>query len=160
MARVSTYLNFPRSTEEAFLFYKSIFGGEFTGGIQHFSEVPPQDGMPALKEADKNLVMHLVWATLLRTFLHFSRSSLSCFIRLFNFLESGSVRWQASRAFCFAMNRKRNRSFWKFFVWFVAASVLGSFEGGLENSGCVWPRARPRCLGFGDLLLVGLFGFS
>jgi len=26
MARVSTYLNFPRSTEEAFLFYKSVFG--------------------------------------------------------------------------------------------------------------------------------------
>ena len=26
MARVSTYLNFPRSTEAAFLFYKSVFG--------------------------------------------------------------------------------------------------------------------------------------
>ena len=25
MARVTTYLNFPRNTEEAFLFYKSIF---------------------------------------------------------------------------------------------------------------------------------------
>ena len=30
MARVSTYLNFPRSTEEAFSFYKSVFGAEFT----------------------------------------------------------------------------------------------------------------------------------
>ena len=29
MARVSTYLNFPRSTEEAFVFYKSVFGTEF-----------------------------------------------------------------------------------------------------------------------------------
>jgi predicted 3-demethylubiquinone-9 3-methyltransferase (glyoxalase superfamily) len=28
MARTSTYLNFPRQTEEAFLFYKSVFGGE------------------------------------------------------------------------------------------------------------------------------------
>ncbi len=27
MARVSTYLNFSRSTEKAFLFYKSVFGG-------------------------------------------------------------------------------------------------------------------------------------
>lgn len=30
MARVSTYLNFPRSTEQAFLFYRSVFGGDFT----------------------------------------------------------------------------------------------------------------------------------
>ena len=29
MAKVSTYLNFPRQTEEAFNFYKSVFGGEF-----------------------------------------------------------------------------------------------------------------------------------
>ena len=44
MARVSTYLNFARQTEEAFNFYKSVFGGEFEGGIHRFSEVPPQEG--------------------------------------------------------------------------------------------------------------------
>ena len=60
MARVSTYLNFPRETEEAFNFYKSIFGGEFVGGINRMSAVPPQEGMPPLAEADKNLVMHIV----------------------------------------------------------------------------------------------------
>lgn len=59
MARVSTYLNFPRETEEAFNFYKSIFGGEFMDGIHRFSEVPPQDGQPAMAEADKKLVMHV-----------------------------------------------------------------------------------------------------
>ena len=59
MARVSTYLNFPRTTEEAFTFYKSIFGGEFQGGINRFSEVPPQEGQPPLSEEDKNLVMHV-----------------------------------------------------------------------------------------------------
>jgi PhnB protein len=32
MARVSTYLNFPRNTEKVFNFYKSVFGGEFSGG--------------------------------------------------------------------------------------------------------------------------------
>ncbi len=32
MARTSTYLNFQRNTEEVFDFYKSIFGGEFSGG--------------------------------------------------------------------------------------------------------------------------------
>jgi PhnB protein len=59
MARVSTYLNFPRSTEEAFNFYKSVFGGEFVGGIHRMSEVPPQEGQTPLAEADKNLIMHI-----------------------------------------------------------------------------------------------------
>ncbi len=59
MARVSTYLNFSRSTEEAFTFYKSVFGGEFEGGIHRMSEVPPQPGAPVLAEEDKNLVMHV-----------------------------------------------------------------------------------------------------
>lgn len=59
MARVSTYLNFPRNTEEAFNFYKSVFGGEFDGEIARFSSVPPQEGQPPIAEADKNLVMHV-----------------------------------------------------------------------------------------------------
>ncbi len=59
MARVSTYLNFPRSTEEAFNFYQSVFGGEFVGGIQRFSEVPEQEGTPKMAEEDKNLIMHI-----------------------------------------------------------------------------------------------------
>jgi len=60
MARVSTYLNFPRHTEEAFNFYKSIFGGEFSGdGISRFGDIPPSEDMPPLAEADKNLVMHI-----------------------------------------------------------------------------------------------------
>ena len=60
MARVSTYLNFPRHTEEAFIFYKSIFGGEFAGnGISRFGDIPPSDGMPPIAEADKNLIMHI-----------------------------------------------------------------------------------------------------
>ena len=40
MAAVSTYLNFPGNTEEAFLFYRSVFGGEFEGGIRRMGEVP------------------------------------------------------------------------------------------------------------------------
>ena len=60
MSKVSTYLNFKRNTEEAFNFYKSVFGGDFTGGINRFSDIPPMEGMPAIAEADKNLVMHIV----------------------------------------------------------------------------------------------------
>lgn len=59
MARVSTYLNFPRTTEEAFNFYKSVFGTEFEGGIARMGDVLPQEGQPALADADKNLVMHV-----------------------------------------------------------------------------------------------------
>jgi PhnB protein len=59
MARVNTYLNFPRNTEEAFNFYKSVFGGNFNGHIVRFHEVPPQEGMPPIAEQDKNLVMHI-----------------------------------------------------------------------------------------------------
>ncbi len=33
MARVSTYLNFKRNTEEAFTFYRTVFGGNFEGKI-------------------------------------------------------------------------------------------------------------------------------
>ena len=60
MARVSTYLNFPRNTEEAFKFYQSVFGGEFArGGIARFRDIPPSDDAPPIAEADKDLVMHI-----------------------------------------------------------------------------------------------------
>jgi PhnB protein len=59
MARVSTYLNFSRNTEEAFNFYKSVFGTEFEGAIDRMGDVPPQEGQPELSEDDKNLVMNV-----------------------------------------------------------------------------------------------------
>lgn len=59
MSRVSTYLNFPRQTEEAFNFYKSVFGGEFSSEINRMGSVPVQPGTPAMKDEDKNLVMHV-----------------------------------------------------------------------------------------------------
>ena len=60
MARVCTYLNFGNNTEEAFNFYKSVFGGEFSGnGISRFKDIPPSEDTPLLSEADKNLVMHV-----------------------------------------------------------------------------------------------------
>ena len=64
MARVSTYLNFPRNTEEAFNFYKSVFGTEFSCEIAPFGDIPPQDGIPPLPENDKDLIMHIELPTL------------------------------------------------------------------------------------------------
>ncbi len=50
MAQVGTYLNFNRETEEAFNFYKSVFGGEFTSPISRFGDIPPSAEMPPLAE--------------------------------------------------------------------------------------------------------------
>jgi PhnB protein len=60
MASVSTYLNFVRNTEEAFNFYKSVFGGEFIGNrIARFGDIPASPDHPPMKEEDKSLVMHI-----------------------------------------------------------------------------------------------------
>jgi len=59
MARVSTYLNFSRTTEPAFVFYRSVFGGDFSTPIHRFSEVPTAPNQPPFADADKNLVMHV-----------------------------------------------------------------------------------------------------
>lgn len=59
MASVSTYLNFNGTTEQAFLFYRAVFGGSFNGPIHRMGEAPAMPGQPALSGADKNLVMHV-----------------------------------------------------------------------------------------------------
>lgn len=59
MAQVSTYLNFPNQTEEAFNFYKSVFKTEFAGhGIMRFGDVP-QDPQRPLTPEQKKLVMNI-----------------------------------------------------------------------------------------------------
>lgn len=60
MARVTTYLNFPGTTEQAFNFYKSVFGTEFSGkGIQRFGDVPQEAGHPTVAENVKKMVLHV-----------------------------------------------------------------------------------------------------
>lgn len=59
MSSVSLYLNFPRCTEEAFLFYQEVFGGEFEGGIARMGDAPVEEGQPPVADEDKNLVMHI-----------------------------------------------------------------------------------------------------
>jgi PhnB protein len=60
MARTSTYLNFNGNTEEAFQFYSRAFGTEFVGKIDRMGDIPPQPGVPPLKEHERNLVMHVM----------------------------------------------------------------------------------------------------
>lgn len=59
-ARVCTYLNFPGNTEEAFLFYKSVFKSEFSGkGLQRFGEIPQGEGNPPIADSIKNMILHV-----------------------------------------------------------------------------------------------------
>jgi PhnB protein len=59
MAQTSTYLNFMGNTEQAFLFYKSVFKSDFTAPIARMGSVPAAPDMPPLSEAEKNMVMHV-----------------------------------------------------------------------------------------------------
>ena len=59
MSRVSTYLNFMGTTEEAFGFYRSVFGTEFAGPVTRMGDMPAAPGGPQLSDADKALVAHV-----------------------------------------------------------------------------------------------------
>ncbi len=58
MTRLNSYLNFQGNTEEAFNFYKSVFGGEFTG-IMRFKDVEDLPGKEHLSEKDLNGIMNV-----------------------------------------------------------------------------------------------------
>lgn len=53
--KVNPYLNFDGNAEEAFLFYKSVFGGEFISHMK-MSDAPDTDKLP---ENEKNRTMHI-----------------------------------------------------------------------------------------------------
>ena len=56
MTKLNAYLNFAGNTEEAFNFYRSIFGGEFRT-VTRFKDMP----MPgaAIAKKDENKIMHI-----------------------------------------------------------------------------------------------------
>lgn len=56
MPKVNVYLNFAGNTEEAFNFYKSVFGGEFSSVIR-FKDMP-MEGV-AIPQEDQNGLMHI-----------------------------------------------------------------------------------------------------
>jgi PhnB protein len=59
MARVSTYLNFMGNTEQAFEFYRSVFGTAYLSPIQRMRDVPADPNGPTLTDAEKEMVMHV-----------------------------------------------------------------------------------------------------
>ena len=58
MTSVNIYLTFDGNCREAFEFYKSVFGGEFSS-VSTFGEMPPQKDAKPLPDAEKNRIMHI-----------------------------------------------------------------------------------------------------
>ncbi len=61
MTSVSPYLGFDGNCEEAFEFYRSVFGGEFDG-VSRYSEMPPDAATSpdaANSPADGDKIMHI-----------------------------------------------------------------------------------------------------
>ncbi len=56
MTKLNPYLNFAGNTEEAFGFYKSVFGGDFTS-IVRFKDMPMEGAK--IPKADESKVMHI-----------------------------------------------------------------------------------------------------
>lgn len=57
MAQINPYLTFNGNCEEAFVFYKSVFGGEFPY-IGKFKDMPPTDGQK-IPESQLEKIMHV-----------------------------------------------------------------------------------------------------
>jgi PhnB protein len=57
-AKAHTYLNFNGNTEEAFNFYKSVFGGEFLSLVR-FKDAGEMGGAEKLSAADQEKLMHV-----------------------------------------------------------------------------------------------------
>jgi PhnB protein len=58
MLKTNLYLNFAGNTEQAFLFYQSVFGGQFSA-LQRFSEVPGLPGSDTMSQDDLHKIMHI-----------------------------------------------------------------------------------------------------
>jgi len=59
MSSVSTFVNFPGTTEEAFGFYGKVFGTQIEGAITRIGDLPGPPGAPEVSEKEKNMVAHV-----------------------------------------------------------------------------------------------------
>jgi len=55
---VNVYLNFDGNCEEAFNFYRSVFGGEFPY-VGRFRDMPAEEGIPSVPDTDADKIMHI-----------------------------------------------------------------------------------------------------
>ncbi len=128
MAQINPHINFNGNAEEAFNFYKSVFGGEFSK-IMRFKDIASEEFPVAEKEANKIMLIALpignnllmandVPESMGRTNENENRSKISISaesreeaFRLYNGLSSGGLvevpMDEDSRDSCFAMFRDK-----------------------------------------------------
>ncbi len=58
MSKVSTSFSFPSGTEEAFNFYKGVFGGDFSS-LMRWSDMPEMPETPPVSDEDKDNILHI-----------------------------------------------------------------------------------------------------
>jgi PhnB protein len=68
MTTVNIYLNFNGNCEEAFNFYKSVFGGDFSH-VGRYKDMPPSEGEKPFSSAEGNKIMHVSLPISKETFL-------------------------------------------------------------------------------------------
>ncbi|MCG8476068.1 MAG: VOC family protein [Cytophagales bacterium] len=73
MLTLNSYLTFDGNCEEAFKFYQSVFGGEFTF-FSRFSDMPPDTGF-SVSEEEKDKIMHVTLSINDKTMLFGSDTS-------------------------------------------------------------------------------------
>ncbi len=103
MTTVNIYLTFNGNCEEAFNFYKSVFGGEFNH-VGRFGEMPVQEGLPSIPDSEKNKIMHISLPVSKETVLMGSDSSAALgetiiFGNNFSITVSGNNKAEADRLF-------------------------------------------------------------
>ena len=59
MAKVSIYLNFAGNCEEAFEYYKTVFGTEYPSPLMRLGSIPQDPNGPKFSEKELNGVMHV-----------------------------------------------------------------------------------------------------
>lgn len=59
MSRVSTYLNFMGDCDQAFSFYRGIFGTDYLAPLLRMGDIPQAPGAPEIPESERNRVAHV-----------------------------------------------------------------------------------------------------
>jgi PhnB protein len=116
MISINPYLNFLGNTEEAFNFYKSVFGGEFST-LQRFKDVPGTENIPA---ADQSKIMHISLSISKDTILMGTDA-----------LESAGQKLNAGDNFSLSVNTESEEEADKVFA---ALSAGGKIEMPLEKT--------------------------
>jgi PhnB protein len=52
-------VNFPGNTEQAFAFYKTVFGTDYINGLTRFGDLPASPDSPPASESVRNMILHV-----------------------------------------------------------------------------------------------------